>query len=363
MDLTLASPAPLKRYFDGRSIAMTELVPGRRVPLRFSDPDAEHLATRRAAGLFDFSFMACLEISGAHSALLLNAIQTRNLASLRVGRIRYTLLLRDDGTVLNDATVWRTGDEAWLLFVGRREDLRHAFELAADLDVHLDDCSDRFAVIALQGPLAQAILPRCLPTPADLPYYRFAESDFAGHRPLVARLGYSGEAGYEIVAPADDAPALWEALRSAGAAYGLEECGFTAIDTLRIEAGHVLFSNELARKVTPYELGLARLLDHYGKPSTGVTALAARRFHEPRRRLVGLLLDGPPSPAGDDDREPGAALVTSACRSPLLDRWIGLGFVPGAQRYPGTLVRVNSGIRATVARLPFYDPGKRLPRN
>ena len=136
--------------------------------------------------------------------------------------------------------------------------------------------------------------------PADLPYYGFAESDFAGRRCLVARLGYSGEAGYEIVVAADDAPALWEALRTAGAADGLEECGFTAIDTLRIEAGHILFSNELALEVTPYELGLARLVDHYRKPSTGMTALAARRFHEPQRRLVGLLLDGPASPVAGD---------------------------------------------------------------
>ena len=365
------SPGALDRYFDGRSVAMTELLPGRRVPLRFSDSVAEHLATRRAAGLFDFSFMGCIEITGARGAALLNAVQTRNLASLPVGRIRYTLLLRDDGTVLNDATVWRTGEQAWLLFVGRREDLQHISEHAAGLDVPLDDRSDRFAVLALQGPLARTILPRCLTVPADLPYYGFAESVFAGRPCLVARLGYSGEAGYEIVLASDDAPVLWKALRTAGTPHGLEECGFEAVDTLRIEAGHVLFSRELALEVTPYELGLARLLDHplpvgcgptypHREPSAGMTALAARRFREPARCLVGLLLDGPPRAPGDE-RDAAAARITSACRSPLLDRWIGLGFVPGALRHPGTRVQVGA-TRASVARLPFYDPGKRLPR-
>jgi aminomethyltransferase len=362
MVLTRMSIRPLERYFDARSIAMTELMPGRRVPVRFSDPDAEHLATRRAAGLFDLSFMACLEMKGAGSAALLNAIQTRNLTPLPVGRIRYALLLRDDGTVLNDATVWRTDEQTWLLFIGRREDLRHVTERAAGFDVRLDDRSDRFAVIALQGPLSRSILQRCLAVRDDLAYYGFAESDFRGCRCLVARLGYSGEAGYEIVIAADDGPALWEALRSAGAGNGLEECGFKAVDTLRIEAGHVLFSNELALQVTPYELGLARLLDHYRQPSTGMSALAARRFHEPRLHLVGLLLDGPLSPAASDDCDPGAAIVTSACRSPLLERWIGLGFVPGAHRYLGTRVQVGAKTRATVARLPFYDPGKQRPR-
>lgn len=355
---------PLERCFDQRSIAMTEALPGQRMPLAFSDPEAEHLAVRRAAGLFDFSFMACMEIKGLDGVALLDAIQTRNVAALPIGRIRYTLLLRDSGTVLNDATVWRTAEHTWLLFVGRREDLRHVSERAAGLDVRLDDRSVRFAVIALQGPLARTILPRCLRVPDDLPYYGFAESDFAGRRCLVARLGYSGEAGYEIVLASDDAPALWEALRTAGAPHELKECGFAAVDTLRIEAGHVLFSSELALEVTPYELGLARLLDHYRKPSTGMSALAARRFREPPRRLVGLLLDGPLSPAAahERDADPGATLITSACRSPLLDRWIALGFVPSAQRYPGTRVRAGAKTRATVARLPFYDSGKRLPR-
>ena len=162
---------------------------------------------------------------------------------------------------------------------------------------------------------------------------------------------------------ADDAPALWEALLGGGAADGLKECGFAAVDTLRIEAGHILFSNELALEVTPYDLGLARLLDRCGL-STGMTGLAAQRFKEPQRRLVGLLLDGPASPAaaGDCNADSDAALITSACRSPLLDRWIALGFVPSAQRYPGTRVHAGAKTRATVARLPFYDSGKRLPR-
>ena len=226
---------PLDDYFEQRGIPLRELAPGQRIPESFSDPATEHLATRRAAGLFDFSFMACVDIRGRESLALLHAIQARNLTQLAVGRIRYTLLLRDDGTVLNDATVWRTSDDAYLLFVGRSTDLQLTLQRAGEYDVRVDDRSHRFAVVALQGPCSREILARCLALPSDLPYFGFADSDFSQHRCLVARLGYTGEAGYEIVIRSDTAPELWNAIAKAGRARGLEECGFAAADTLRIE--------------------------------------------------------------------------------------------------------------------------------
>jgi glycine cleavage system aminomethyltransferase T len=199
------------------------------------------------------------------------------------------------------------------------------------------------------------MLTRVLPFPPDVPYFAFTSSTFNGRRCLVGRLGYSGETGYEIVIDDLLAAPLWEALRRAGEPDGLEECGFTAVDTLRIEAGHILFLNELAPRATPPEIGLERLVD----------AISPQRVI-PKRRLVGFLLDAPPLThiAPDlDDVHGDHAVVTSACRSPLLERWIGLGFASDVSRYAGTRVTVQGNARATVARLPFYDPMKRLPRS
>ena len=326
----------LTRYFESRGVELCDVVRGLRTPLSFGDPAREHMATRRDAGLFDFSFMGCRELEGPDAVRLLEAAQTRRLADLRVGRIRYTLLLREDGTVLNDATVWHTGEDAWLVFTGRRED----FQLGRAHD---------FAVIALQGPRSRELLARVIDPPAEPPYFGFAESTFRRTRCLVARIGYSGERGYEVVIDAHDGAALWEALRDAGAT----ECGFTAVNTLRIEAGHILFSSELSCRVTPRALRLERLVD------IGVNA-----EERGQSRLAGLLLEEPTTLSTDiggvrDER----AIATSACRSPLFERWIGLGFVSGECRHPGTRVTLPDGARATVARLPFYDPMKRLPRS
>jgi aminomethyltransferase len=187
---------------------------------------------------------------------------------------------------------------------------------------------------------------------------------FAGADCWLARIGYSGETGYELVIDDAAAPALWEALRAAGERDGLLECGFAAINTLRIEAGHMLFTHELAAPATPAELGLTRLIDTCRTNFLGARTWRSLRGRVPPRRLVGLLpsrsvtVDAalPTHPAA------GSAVVTSACRSPLFERELALGFVPAADAYPGSVVRLTCGARAQVARLPFYDPARRLPR-
>lgn len=361
--------APLQNFFRERGVPLRELAPAMVTPARFSDAAAEHLATRRSCGLFDFSFMGCVELSGRGSLAFLHRLQTRTLSHLTEGRLAYTLLLRPDGTVLSDATVWRLGAERYWLFVGRRADVAHVSSLAAGYPVFLADRSSDQAIIAVQGRRAQATIACCLSgVPAALPYYAFASARFDGAECIVARLGYSGDTGYELVVDAGRGAMLWRALLNAGAAHDIAECGFDAADSLRIEAGHILFSRELAFPVTPYELGLTRLLDFYRDPATGVAVLAARRWQEPRQHLAGLMIDDEsPQPVSTTSGEStlpveGTARPTSVCRSPIFGRLLGLGFVSPADRYPGTRVKLAGGGRARVARLPFYDPARFLSR-
>lgn len=360
----------LTAAFRSRGVPLLEFGPGARVPLGFGDPVAEHRATRTGCGLYDFSFMGCHEIRGPSSLDFLHRLQTRNLAALAPGALCYTLLCRIDGSVLNDATVWCHGPRHYWLFTGRREDHGHIAAAAAGLAVNVSDISGLHSVLAVQGPLSAQALRRLVPPGDGLPrYFHHRRSRLADREAWIARIGYSGELGYELVVESEHGPALWQALAQAVADCRGLECGFQAADALRIEAGYILFARELAAPVTPFELGLGRLVSFSGRGFMGEAALRKRRWNEPERRLVGLVpgVEGcvPPEQllAGvGGDRKTDRAQITSAAWSPLFGRMLGLGLVAAEHARPGSRLALAAGVRAEVARLPFYDPAKRLPR-
>ena len=351
-------------WLASRSAGQIEFAPGVATPRSFGDPRREHLTTRRAGGLFDFSFMQCAEIEGPGALECVEALQTRRLASLPSGRIAYTMLLREDGSVLNDATVWRLDRDQFWMFTGRRADHAAIADFAAGFDVLVPPIAER-AVIAVQGDISRGTIERSLGIVlSKLGYYGFVRETFASTECWIARLGYSGETGYEIVIADSAAPALWDALLAAGAVAGLVECGFDATNSLRIEAGHILFTRELASPVTPYELGFGRLVEFEGRDFVGAPALRRTRWKTPARRLVGLVPADGVAAGGSvpDELDEGKALMTSTCFSPLFGRHIGLGFAAAGSASTGSSVELVGGGRARVARLPFYDPAKVLAR-
>jgi glycine cleavage system aminomethyltransferase T len=321
----------------------------------YTDAAEEHLATRRACGLFDFSFMSHLEIAGVGARTFLERLQTRSLSVLAPGRIAYTLLLRPDGTVFVDATVWCLAPDRYWLFTGRRSDVGVVAEGVRERNVDLRDRSGEHAVLAIQGPQSLRALERHLDAVPGIPYFGFRAATLAGVPVTVGRVGYSGELGYELIVPGSAAPALWrELVRDARA------CGFDAANSLRIESGYILFANELAGPVNPFELGLARLVSFDGRPFTGDAALREMRWREPDRRLVGIDRIARRDSASLDGL-PGAS-VTSRVRSPTFGRELALGFVPAGAAAPGTRVSISGREAGHACRLPFYDPGRALPR-
>src|SRR5437762_7854252 len=256
------------------------------------NPREEHLATRRAAGLFDFSFMGHYELSSVRG------VQSRDLENLEPGQIAYTLLLNDDGSVFNDATAWRLGADRWWLFTGRRSDTERLHSISRNR-------SGEYAIAALQGPASARILARLIDPELvrRMRYFRFVQVGSM----LVARLGYSGELGYELLVPRAESKRLWDSLLSAGRGDGLVECGFEAANSLRIESGYVLFDREIDGRANPLELGLERL--------------APGRKFAATRKLVGLEIA-----EGHAREDLPAARVTSQCDSPTLGRGIALGF-------------------------------------
>ena len=349
----------LSAYLAGRAAAIAEISAGITTSKHFTDARREHLATRSAAGLFDFSFMGCCEIAGSDSRPFLRVVQTRALQTLAVGRIAYTLMLRDDGSVLNDATVWRLARDRYWLFSGQRSDFASVSAMASPYAVTVTDVSSQHSVIAVQGPRSHAIVARCIDAPGlpSLSYYGFCKIRINGVECWLARIGYSGESGYELVVPAAHAAETWALLLSHGKNDGLLECGLDAMDSLRIEAGHILFMRELAALTDPFELGLGRLLDFYPPDFRGAT-VSVCSSKTPDLRLYTALADilvvavGSPGLVDGSMIKQGAVVIDVGINRLPGGKLVGDVDFASASRVASRITPVPGGVgRMTVAML------------
>ena len=359
---TAASPPTLAGYFADRGLPLAGVPGSGTVCLRFTDARSEYLATRRDAGLFDFSFMGWWSISGRGAFDFLQHLQTRDLARLAPGRLAYSLMCRDDGTVQNDATVWCLDRDRYWLFTGRRTDLQHILRVARRYDVDVADESPRHSIVALQGPSSAARLERLFPgSTSGLRRFGFRPLDpdadgsaGAAHaartgRGWIGRLGYTGELGFELLVPAELAAGLWQRLADP-ASSNARECGMEAADILRIEAGFIHFAYELRAPRTPAELRLGRLVEWRSKDFLGREALLSRAAPGPR--LVGVVPDQPARALACVPPDHRLVEMTSQAYSPAAQRMLGLGFV-GGDCDPGDVVYTTGGHRGRAARLPF----------
>src|SRR6266704_4925156 len=309
---------------------------GWQMPLRYASETAEHLAVRRAAGLFDLSHMGEIAVGGPEAGAALDYALVGSLSALRPGRARYTMICAEDGGVLDDLVVYRLDEDEFLVIANAAntdvvfEDVR---DRSAGHDARVTDATGDYALVAIQGPAAAGILAP-LAGGLDLGairYYAGTFGEVAGHRAWVARTGYTGEDGFEVFCRPEDAVPIWEALASDGAGAGLVPAGLAARDTLRLAAGMPLYGNELGPDVTPFEAGLGRVVK-FDKPGefVGRAALAERAQAAPRRVLAGL--------AGQSRRVPrhgyrvlwdgqACGSVTSGAPSPTLGRPIALAYL------------------------------------
>jgi aminomethyltransferase len=319
----------------------------------FGDAAAEARACRSDCALFDFSFLECARLTGIGARRVVEAFAGRSLATLEPGKIRYALRVNPTGEVAADLTVWRTGEDSYEVMSGRRAEitdlLRHADSSVAVADIGRDA-----AIFAVQGPRALEALSRLgdVSRIERLPYFSFSEASLNGVVCRIGRLGYTGEAGFEIVAPRGAARALWDRL----SAYA-RPSGFVAMDMLRIEAGFVLFCNEFCLPVSPREAGLERFHRSTASPFPQLTLISFRAEAD--------VLRVPWQPPSDLRRpaEPGEIAVTSACHSNAAGGILGLGYMR-ADTDPDAGLRDPTGTFRGIRRtpLPFYDTAKRRPR-
>jgi len=325
----------------------------------FGDPRAEARACRTAAALFDFSFVRRARIEGPGAPTALATFTPRPVMDMRHGDIRYAVRCDSGGRLVSDLTIWRLGDDIFELMSGRAEDIADLVR-APVAGASCTDLSDAAAIFAVQGPGTLHALDGLCDTDhlSRLAYFKHTTIVLAGCECRVGRLGYTGEQGFELIVPRDAAAGLWQTL-----ATRARPAGFIAADTLRIEAGFALFTNEFRLAVTPPEAGLAKFVAASANaPSLAQKVelqLACFAADERGIDLPWQKQAPPVRPAAA-----GEVAVTSACRSVVSDGLVLLGYARSEDLDQGAPLHDRCGEFTGLRRLalPCYDPGKRRPR-
>ena len=341
---------------------------GWMMPVRYTSDLAEHHAVRTAAGLFDISHMAEFVVEGDMAGDFLDNAVAGRMSTLPIWKAKYSLLLDERGGIIDDLILYRLADDRFLIIAnaGNHDAVDVALQGRAEgWDVTVTDTTDDYALIAVQGPRARAILEA---TPGvttlgvaleELPYYAATEAEFNGSSLLIARTGYTGEDGFELLLPVDAAGALWDALMDAGAPFDLVPAGLAARDTLRLEAGMPLYGHELSLDIVPAQAGLGRVVVTAKENFVGKAGLEARA-DEVGRVLVGLVAEGRRAGRAGYAVMAGDAVVgevTSGALSPTLGYPIAMAFVDPECAEVGTVLALDvrgTHIPATVTALPFY---------
>lgn len=364
--MTEARFTPLRERHESLGASFTDFG-GWQMPVRYTSDLAEHHAVRQSAGLFDISHMAEFTVDGTDAAAYLDYALAGRLSKMAVGKAKYSLLLAENGGIIDDVIVYRLAEDRFLIIsnAGNRDAVSTALrERVGDFVVTVDDVSDAYALLAVQGPASEAIAATIdgiteVGTPwADQKYYAWADAFFLGAPLLIARTGYTGEDGFEMLVRSEDAAALWDAVLVAGAPHDIVPAGLAARDTLRLEAGMPLYGHELSLETNPAQAGLGRVVAADKESFVGKDAVTPA---SDAPVLVGLAAEGKRAGrAGyavvDED---GAVLgeITSGALSPTLGHPIAMAYIDAASSEVGTAVFLDvrgTKIPATVTALPFY---------
>ncbi|WP_046770647.1 glycine cleavage system aminomethyltransferase GcvT [Jiangella alkaliphila] len=335
---------------------------GWSMPLQYTGIVDEHTAVRERAGLFDVSHLGKASVTGPGARAFVDACLTNALDKIGPGQAQYTLCCDESGGVVDDLIVYLRADDDLLLVpnAANNAEVVRRLAAAAPEGVEVRDRHRDFAVLAVQGPHSDEVL-AALGLPTGHPYMSFAETTHDGVALTVCRTGYTGERGYELLVPWDDAGTVWDALLAAGEPYDIAPAGLGARDTLRTEMGYPLHGQDLSLDISPVQARAGWAVG-WSKPAFwGRDALVAEKAAGPARRLQGLKARGRGIPRPGMTVTAGGApagTVTSGTFSPTLKQGIGLALLP-PDIAEGTEVQVDVRGRAEafeVVRPPFVQP-------
>lgn len=337
---------------------------GWMMPLQYVGILQEHEAVRQRAGLFDVSHMGEIMIRGRGATEFLQQLITNDISGMREYRVLYSPMCYPDGGTVDDLLVYKFDSERYLLVVNAaniQKDLQW-IESQRPHDVEVEDMSEQYAQLALQGPKSQEILQRIVDIPLDsVKFFRFADGvSIAGVSALLSRTGYTGEDGFEIYLPANRALKVWDAIMEVGAQYQIMPAGLGARDTLRLEAALPLYGHELSPDISPLEAGLDRFVKLDKADFIGREALVKQKEDGISRKLVGLeMIDKGIPRQGYEVQVEGRRVgyITSGSFSPTLKKNIALALVDVSYAAEGFHVDVlvrSKALKAEVVKIPFY---------
>lgn len=336
---------------------------------------AEHMAVRTAVGVFDVSHMGDIQLRGPGSLAAVQHLCMNDASKLAVGQAHYSAMLYPNGTFVDDVVVHKLSENDYLIVINagtRKKDVQWVRKTIGHMPgVHINDFSDYYTQLAIQGPRAAETLQKLTPTDlSTIKNYWFTWGQVCGlHNVMIARTGYTGEDGFEIYIPSDEPTSarVWSEVLAAGAEFGILACGLGARNTLRLEAGMALYGHEISDTINVLEAGLGRYAKLDKPEFVGRDALLEiQAAGGPKRKLIGLEMiergigrDGYPVFSLDGKR---LGEITSGSPSPFLKKNIALAYVPAENGALDTELAVEvrgQMVKAKVVPVPFYKRAKK----
>ncbi|AFL89861.1 glycine cleavage system T protein [Terriglobus roseus DSM 18391] len=350
---------------------------GWEMPVEYSGLVAEHNAVRTAVGVFDVSHMGCIQLRGPGSLDAVQKLLMNDASKLQIGQAHYSAMLTPEGTFVDDVVLHKLSDNDYLIVINagtREKDIQWVRKTIGGMpSVHINDFSDMYTQIAIQGPRAAETLQKLTDTDlSTIKNYWFTWGKVAGYyNVLIARTGYTGEDGFEIYVPSDEATSadVWQKVFAAGEEFGIVPAGLGARNTLRLEASMALYGHEISDEINVFEAGLNRYCK-LDKESdfVGKAALLALSATEPARKLVGLEMvdrgiarDGYLVRTLEGEQ---IGVVTSGSPSPTLKKNVAMAFVPPAEATLDNEVAIEirgNLVKAKVVPTPFYKRVRNKP--
>ena len=363
-------------------------------PLSYGNAVDEHLNTRMNVGMQDLSTMGEIDVKGPGAERLLNRLLVNDIRDLLPGQVRYSTMVNPNGGIVDDVTVYKFNDEHWMLVTSsapRKKSARWIMEHAVGMSAYATDLTGAVGLISVQGPRSRELMASTAQGMdlSKLRFFHFGRAEVFGVEILVSRSGYTGELGYELYVPAEEAHTVWEGLLKAGREFGLRPYGTAAMQSLRIEKGLPLAGPDIRddENHTPFNLGLDRWIRFEKQDFIGRDALLRVQSHGLTERWVGMSLEGelaarasaPIYSVGDvalgariitsgqragepipsERAGPVVGYVTSSAKGHSVGKVLALGFVQTSHTHAGCqlLVDVEGTLRlAKVVPTPFFDP-------
>jgi len=338
---------------------------GFEMPVSYAGINVEHQCVRQQVGVFDVSHMGQFTVKGPQAKALLQWTTSNDLEQLKPGKAQYSCFPNHTGGIVDDLIIYQIAEEDYFLVVNASnidKDFTHLEKENKSFGALLNNLSDDFALLAVQGPLAaQTLQPLTQVSLGEIPYYHFTQGTLAGiDNILISATGYTGAGGFELYVHKNEAAALWDAVVQSGSSLGIQPVGLAARDTLRLEMGYCLYGNDINDQTSPISAGLG-WITKFTKPFINSESLRAEKEAGSERKLVGFKILDRGIPRHDYILENQAGqsigVVTSGTMSPSLSEGIGMGYLDRAYCTLGTKIFVrirDKQIPAEIAKLPFY---------